>query len=1269
MAKNNKKNISANDLTLTHGVNDDNYMYSVGDGHVIAIALREKYLNYENKAEVSDGNSYPALRENNNDILLLDPCHIDNFTANLDDEIQKLVVGIDGIEKWKNMPQTIIIPFLADAHWRVVVVNINYEDNSASLLWDDPYGRRIDYMPRDKIEVGEIVIDSVKLNVERLMKNHTHNPSFNFESKNFTISSKDIEQQPMGIDSTSCGIIVFQNIEDYLYNITDGKGIDNINYTIGDYGSDYSANHDVYIANLRSIKDQHAKMYLDVSSEGSDDLGSTSIEPNMDSDHGFDQDNDSNDKDSTEMYEILDSEPITADENISTDSQENKLISESKYAEGNILKVTFLDNTTDDITESSLENATNTVLPEQDSDFVSSTISKLISYISELARNNHLDKKTRDDISTLAETLNARAIMTTKKIAQILEDCVHDEMIDATDADELRHKISLVLEGYDNDNMQILDWLDNHQYKKHFEVFYKELQNINTSLNCLKTIAYDEVTIRLNAWEAPLGDLKDGVALLTAKPDIDFDNGTVSGKIIGAKDIAHSFKSVNHVKVNAFLFLLDSNIEMHGKDLSIDSTMWNLNGSKLIDLSGEDGIDGWNRENVNHRLDNPRHKALDGIKPGEDGQNGLDGTDGGNSGSFYGHTKYLTKSKDASLILDLRGGRGGNGQHGGNGADGKDGVLSSDFLSKKIKLKEHDLIQGQKKLELLQEIKKGLDSMSSCSEYQPIKGKVTKDDLLQIKAYLSGKITVRDYHILKVGGQDFQYSDFEILKSKENELLKLEKDLKQLEQDLNNDKGHLKALDKKIEKVNQKHQHTEDTRKSFHDAIKDFEEKIKDLQKNTNKSNSSSIFNKCKEFIELAKNGESLDYENSHSGKSLQQSESAIKIRTINNISMNSDLSKEISFYKKICDVLENQLQSINDAKKKLENLELNYYTSHDKDYSIAIIKENLTEFNSEFKHAKKLYDWLENEIDDNLSAADYIISTVSKLKAWKEEFDYAHKTALKQLSDIENSKDAAIEAQDVRQRYQKELESAFKNADLNNDAKKELKNAFKKVIKMEQELLAAIAKEVKGAKDLFKDDAFLIKEDDDSYIDINSIGQFSDVVLSSIFSSEDFKEQREIFTSQAGKGGDAGRGGLSGQAGEKGKCELDFEGELIEITDAGELIASNNELGHDGQDGIPGRGGINSLTTGMLTNKSSGIINRVKSAIKSKKLKEAYEIDYGRAESGKVKGNDEVEDIIIKSENNPYGLSNNSYSPLLGESFNTMHCLLGEELGVTGEV
>lgn len=107
MAKDNENEIATNDNTLIDGANDPSYMYSVNDVHNIAIALRKKYLNYEGKDEVLDGNNYSSLRENNNSILLLDPCNVVNINNHLQDELRKLIEGEQEVATWQDMPRTI----------------------------------------------------------------------------------------------------------------------------------------------------------------------------------------------------------------------------------------------------------------------------------------------------------------------------------------------------------------------------------------------------------------------------------------------------------------------------------------------------------------------------------------------------------------------------------------------------------------------------------------------------------------------------------------------------------------------------------------------------------------------------------------------------------------------------------------------------------------------------------------------------------------------------------------------------------------------------------------------------------------------------------------------------------------------------------------------------------------------------------------------------------------------------------------------------------
>jgi len=204
---------------------------------------------------MEEGRAYSSLRENNNAILLLDPCDIDNFGTNLDDEIRKLIDGSDGTDKWSDMPQTILVPFLSSAHWRILKIDINYDAKSATLLWDDPYGRS-----HGTYDAAEAVICSIRENIKLLIgnKHRVGESGFVLSDPNLTMMHKAIDQQGLEKDGSSCGIIAFKNIEDYLVSTTQGK---DVAYTIPVSGED--DHRDI----LASIKSVHVKMYSDVTEQ------------------------------------------------------------------------------------------------------------------------------------------------------------------------------------------------------------------------------------------------------------------------------------------------------------------------------------------------------------------------------------------------------------------------------------------------------------------------------------------------------------------------------------------------------------------------------------------------------------------------------------------------------------------------------------------------------------------------------------------------------------------------------------------------------------------------------------------------------------------------------------------------------------------------------------------------------------------------------------------------------------------------------------------
>ena len=194
-----------------HGANP-HYWYSVGDGFRLILWLRQEYLNYTDVPIVNDGEEFIATRENNNKIFIADPYYADNFSNYLNDDVNRITAteNFASSTPWSHMPATIIIPLLSGLHWRVIRIEVNYQDKTANILFDDPYGAGT-FPESLKLTIRPII----KANVEKLIRVQTKEENFVLEDEIPSVE-KQLDQQGHGENSWDCGPISFKNIEDYI---------------------------------------------------------------------------------------------------------------------------------------------------------------------------------------------------------------------------------------------------------------------------------------------------------------------------------------------------------------------------------------------------------------------------------------------------------------------------------------------------------------------------------------------------------------------------------------------------------------------------------------------------------------------------------------------------------------------------------------------------------------------------------------------------------------------------------------------------------------------------------------------------------------------------------------------------------------------------------------------------------------------------------------------------------------------------------------------
>jgi len=99
---------------------------------------------------------------------------------------------------------------LSGLHWRTIKINIDYENRTADILFDDPYGHG-----RFPENLKLTIYPIIKSNIEKLIKIQVQDDSFNLISEIPTYE-KAHDQQGHGENSWDCGPITFSNIEDYI---------------------------------------------------------------------------------------------------------------------------------------------------------------------------------------------------------------------------------------------------------------------------------------------------------------------------------------------------------------------------------------------------------------------------------------------------------------------------------------------------------------------------------------------------------------------------------------------------------------------------------------------------------------------------------------------------------------------------------------------------------------------------------------------------------------------------------------------------------------------------------------------------------------------------------------------------------------------------------------------------------------------------------------------------------------------------------------------
>jgi hypothetical protein len=137
---------------------------------------------------------------------------------------------------------------LANAHWRLVRIQLDHSEATISILWDDPYGSG-----RFPQELKDRILKSTKENLAKLFIKALGHEDF---VPTISHVEKTIDQQGVGKNSWDCGPIIVQNIKDYITKS------DSINDCFNDYSI---IQGDLYEQSIATIRTNHLSQYVEMS--------------------------------------------------------------------------------------------------------------------------------------------------------------------------------------------------------------------------------------------------------------------------------------------------------------------------------------------------------------------------------------------------------------------------------------------------------------------------------------------------------------------------------------------------------------------------------------------------------------------------------------------------------------------------------------------------------------------------------------------------------------------------------------------------------------------------------------------------------------------------------------------------------------------------------------------------------------------------------------------------------------------------------------------
>jgi|GEM_PF-2267927 len=156
------------------------------------------------------------------------------------------------------------------------------------------------------------------------------------------------------------------------------------------------------------------------------------------------------------------------------------------------------------------------------------------------------------------------------------------------------------------------------------------------------------------------------------KSEHDKDTVLVLGCIVKLSEVLDSqdlTRGDNKKSLHIFAskaFIMDRDLERHGKNVSILAPEWYIFGSNKITLDGSGG------------KPHTSQKAADGKIFGQQGEDGAPGEPGGSAGNFLGIAHTFIFHDSSALTIHANGGNGGPGQDGGDGHSGRKGIDAKD---------------------------------------------------------------------------------------------------------------------------------------------------------------------------------------------------------------------------------------------------------------------------------------------------------------------------------------------------------------------------------------------------------------------------------------------------------------------------------------------------------------------------------------------------------------------------------------------------------------